>query len=124
MANRFLKVAVVYFLLGNLLGMFMGISEDHTLIPVHAHINLLGWVSLALAGIVYRLFPTAAKSRLAPVHFWLYNIGLPIMMVAIAIELNGHPAVKPAIGIGAMLVIAAVVLFAVNVFRNVSSRDA
>ena len=38
---------------------------------VHTHINLVGWASLALFGVIYRLYPELAASRLALVHFWL-----------------------------------------------------
>ena len=46
----FFGAAVLYALLGMSLGMFMGATEDFTLAPVHAHINLLGWATLALMG--------------------------------------------------------------------------
>ena len=42
---------------GMSLGIWMGMHEDFTLAPVHAHINLLGWVTLALYGSI-----TAASS--------------------------------------------------------------
>jgi hypothetical protein len=41
-------------LTGMSLGIWMGINENFTLAPVHAHINLLGWVSLALYGLYHR----------------------------------------------------------------------
>jgi hypothetical protein len=34
------------------------LSVDHTTLPAHAHLNLLGWVSLFLFGIDYRLHPS------------------------------------------------------------------
>lgn len=36
------------------LGIWMGIAHDFTLAPVHAHINLLGWVTLSLFGLYHR----------------------------------------------------------------------
>lgn len=48
MGRRFLKIAVVYFSIGVLIGLTMGIIHDFTLTSVHAHVNLLGWVSMAL----------------------------------------------------------------------------
>jgi cbb3-type cytochrome oxidase subunit 1 len=47
-------------------------------VPVHAHVLLLGWASLALAGVVYHLYPAAAGTRLARWHFWLHNGGLAL----------------------------------------------
>ena len=35
---------------------------------IHAHVNLLGWVTLAIYGIVYRLYPAMKDCRLALPH--------------------------------------------------------
>jgi hypothetical protein len=43
-----IKAAVVYLVMGVGLGIYMGASGDHVMVPVHAHFNLLGWASLAL----------------------------------------------------------------------------
>ena len=51
-----LRLAAVYFSLAVALGITMGIAGNHTLFPVHAHLNLLGWVSMALIGLIYRSF--------------------------------------------------------------------
>jgi hypothetical protein len=39
---------------GMILGIVMGILQDFTLAPAHAHLNLLGWVTLALYGLYHR----------------------------------------------------------------------
>jgi hypothetical protein len=39
---------------GMILGIVMGIAQDFTLAPAHAHLNLLGWVTLALYGLYHR----------------------------------------------------------------------
>ena len=49
------------------LGIWMGMHEDFTLAPVHAHINLLGWVTLALYGLYHRGVERASnRPRLDP----------------------------------------------------------
>lgn len=50
MGARLIKISSVYFVIGVLLGMYMSMTENPMLSPVHAHVNLLGWASLALAG--------------------------------------------------------------------------
>lgn len=52
MGTRLLKIAVIYLLFGALLGGYMGATENSALAPVHAHVALLGWASLALAGVI------------------------------------------------------------------------
>src|SRR5437762_11615409 len=56
-ANWFVRLAVVWFVAGVALGIGMAASHDHSFFPVHAHINLLGWVSLSLFAGFYRLWP-------------------------------------------------------------------
>jgi hypothetical protein len=60
----FFGAAVIYALAGMALGIVMGASGDHSLAPLPAHINLLGWASLALFGVsvllVGRASPAAA----------------------------------------------------------------
>jgi hypothetical protein len=47
-------VAAACALGGMALGIVMGISQDFTLAPAHAHLNLLGWVTMALYGLFHR----------------------------------------------------------------------
>jgi len=118
MGLRFLKIAVVYLLIGTSLGWYMGMHEVFTLAPVHAHLNLLGWASLALAGIIYHLYPASGETRLAKIHFWIHNITLPPFMIALAIYLSGTPAAGPAVGIAATVMILGLACFVINVLMN------
>ena len=118
MGLRFLKIAVVYLVLGALLGFTMGITQKFVLVPVHAHLLLLGWASLGLAGVLYHLYPIASTTRLACWHFWLHNLGLPAFMIGLGFVLGGHESALPLVIVGATAVLVGLVLFAVNVFRN------
>ncbi|GIK84658.1 MAG: hypothetical protein BroJett026_01390 [Betaproteobacteria bacterium] len=117
MSLNFLKIAVVYLVIGAVLGLVMGITQQFALTPVHAHLLLLGWASLALAGLVYHLYPAASATRLARLHFWLHNLGLPAFMVGLAAYLTGSPQAEPMLVAGAVTVIVGLVLFAANVLR-------
>lgn len=121
MGLRFLKIAVVYLFFGALLGFGMGISGKFTLMPVHAHLVLLGWASLALAGLVYHHYPTASATRLASWHFWLHNLGLPAFMAGLALVLTGTDVALPLTIGGASAVMIGLGLFALNVLVNVGT---
>ncbi len=122
MGVRFIKLAVLNFLVGIGMGMFMSITHKFEYAPSHAHINLLGWTSLALAGVIYHLFPAAGESRLGKLHFWLHNLGLPVFMAAlIAIE-SGMMAAEPLIALGANVTSLGILLFVINVFLNVKQE--
>lgn len=114
-SRRWIYVAIVYFCLAVGLGVFMGLSGDHRLMAVHAHLNLLGWVTLTLIGVIYHYFPRAATSRLASLQFWLHNLTLPVMMGALALVILGTPQAGPVLGSSAVVMLLAVLLFAANV---------
>jgi cbb3-type cytochrome oxidase subunit 1 len=121
MGINFLKIAVIYLVIGTLLGFTMGITQKFVLVPVHAHLLLLGWASLALAGVVYHLYPAASTTRLARFHFWLHNLGLPVFMLGLGLLLTGSHSALPLAIIGAITVLLGLVLFAANVLLNIKS---
>ncbi len=119
MGVRLIRIAVVYLVIGVVLGLVMGILQQFTLAPVHAHLLLAGWATLALAGIIYHLYPAAAETRLAKLHFWLHNLGLPAFMLALAGFLTGNQVLDKAIAPAATVLLAGLVAFAVNVLIHV-----
>lgn len=122
MGIKFIKISVVYFAIGVILGMYMSMAHDYALTGVHVHINLLGWASFALSGIIYHIFPRSGRHVLAKWHFWTANIGLPLMMVGLAtLILSGAEQVTIAVSIGGTLVLISVILFAINVLMNLQA---
>lgn len=123
MALRFYKIAILYLIGGMSLGIYMGISRDFSWSPIHAHANLLGWVSLALVGLAYQLFPAMVYSSLAAMHFWMHNIGLPLMLGGLAFILRGNQSIgMPLTVLGSLLAFTSILCLAVNLWRN-AHRD-
>ncbi|MCZ8514174.1 cytochrome-c oxidase [Paenibacillus filicis] len=120
MGPRLVKIASCYFIIGVFFGMFMSITHHMEFASVHAHLNLVGWVSMALAGLIYSVFSKAGASKLAVWHFWCHNIGLPIMMIALALLVGGAGNTEPIIAVGGIITTLAVILFVINVFKHVS----
>jgi cbb3-type cytochrome oxidase subunit 1 len=120
----FLRTAVIYVLAGMVLGIFMAISEDHSQMPTHAHMNLLGWASMALYAVVYRVWPEAARSPLAAWHFWIANVGTLVLTVGVAGVMADHPAFEAVAATGSFLSLIGMVLFALIVYTRVgAARD-
>jgi len=122
MGSRLIKISAIYFVIGVSLGLYMSIVHSYVLTSVHVHINLLGWVSLALAGIIYTLFPDLASTKLAKIHFWVHNIALPIMMVGLTFIIYGQVALTPVVAISGTILVLAIILFAYNILRNLKSK--
>jgi len=116
----FLLLAVVLLLAGAGLGIKMGSSEDFTLTPVHAHLNLAGWASLGLFGLTYRAYPQLAERRLALFHFILSALGAIILPIGIGLAvLKGQPALAI---IGSVLWFGGVLLFFVQLLSLLRER--
>ena len=114
---KFLLLGAIMLTGGVTLGIVMAIRHDFTLAPVHAHINLVGWASLSLFGIVYKLYPEMAKSRLAAAHFMLAAPAALLFPAGIALSILYE---KPLLAIlAALLWFAGVILFLIQLLALV-----
>lgn len=121
LATRFLKIAAVYFVIAIVLGIIMGITKAFAYASVHAHLNLAGWVTLAIIGLIYRAYPQAAQNKLASWHFWLHNIGLPVMQGCLFLMLlTGVETFVVGTIIGSLVLGVGIFLFAINLWKNAS----
>jgi peptidoglycan/LPS O-acetylase OafA/YrhL len=121
MSSLLLRVSVVLLLVGLVAGIAMGIKQDFTYVPAHAHLNLVGGVLMFLAGLYYRLVPEAGASRLAKVQGTLHIAAAIIFPIGIAAVLT-NPKYEPLVIAGSLIVVAAIATFAVIVFRTSSAR--
>ena len=146
----FVYCCIIYSIIGFSWGALMGgISEfrhfvDHRLhgdliVRAHTHINLLGWVEMAIFAAVYYIVPRLVRRpiysiTLVKVHFWTHNIGLigMVLLFTIAGVLGGMASVsmtpdeveqivKPwlaAMGLFGTLVLIANLIWAYNLVRT------
>ena len=110
--------AVVFVIAGMIWGIVMGISQDFTAAPAHAHLNLLGWVSLFLFGIYYRLHPSLEAAKTAIVQVWVWIIGTIIFAIGIGLASTGRAIGEPVTGVGSFIVLIDVLLFGWLVFQG------
>jgi Protein of unknown function (DUF3574) len=100
-----LRVSVVLGVIGLAMGIAMGIKQDFTLAPAHAHLNLLGLVLLFMMGLYCHAFPQAAATTLAKVQAAIATIGSALFPTGIAAGLIGdHDRLVRVIVIDALIV--------------------
>jgi hypothetical protein len=121
---RLLQIAVVYLVVGMLGGIYMGITHQLQYGPVHAHMNLLGWATLAIAGLAYQVYPELARHWLARWHAWLHNVGLVLMTVGMFGMFSGRMEMFPLAVAGSITAMVGVLLFAVNLCGRLGIRAA
>lgn len=71
----FIRFAAIYAVIGAFIGGHMAGAGSHLFRPIHAHILLVGWLSLFAFGVFYALFAIPKKSKLAKFHVWTAIIG-------------------------------------------------
>jgi hypothetical protein len=122
MIKSLFRLSVTIGLTGMALGIFMGIRQDFVLVPAHAHLNLVGFVTLFLSALYYRAFPQAAASRLAPWQAIVSALGAILFPVGIAcVLIGGHDRFEPVVVAGALTVFVGMVLFTIIVYRTAGS---
>ena len=57
-------------------GIAMAMSQNFALAPAHAHLNLLGWVTMAIYGTFYALTRETFSPRLAWINFICAALGV------------------------------------------------
>ena len=120
------RVSAAFFMTGALClfmgmcwGMAMAARQDFVLAPAHAHLNLLGWVTLSIYGTFYALTHESYSPRLAWINYACATLGLAIMIPTLAVFLStGNAALEPVIGIGSLLNVIALLTFAMSAFRE------
>jgi len=110
--------AVLCVIAGMLWGLHMAISGDHSAHPAHAHLNLVGWVSLFLIGIYYRLHPVLEHDRRAHLQVWSWLVGTVVMAIGVGLVHTGTLQAEPLAAGGSLIVLASTLLFAWLLFRS------
>jgi hypothetical protein len=118
LSHRLIHTAVVFFIAGVALGNYMGAQQDFRFVHVHAHLHLLGWVSLGLVGLLYAQHPHLQRGWLAHTHYWLHTVGLLLFMGSFAWGAAVGVKPVPFIAAGASIVSLGVLAFAINVFSR------
>ena len=146
----FVYACIIYSIIGFGWGALMGgiksfrefvdySAHGKLIVLAHAHINLLGWVEMAIFAALYYVVPRLAARPifsvgLVKVHFWIHNFGLIGMVVFFCLGgiVGGMPASGPdpeaperlvstlsrTAGMFGSLVLLANCIWAYNLFRT------
>jgi hypothetical protein len=123
LGNICLIVAALMALIGMGLGVYMGTVQDFTLAPAHAHLNLLGWVTMAIYGLYYRT-SSGRAGRLRWLQAVAGGLGAPAMAGGLALLLTSPAGSElsargeASIITGSVLAILSVLLFVIVVVRD------
>jgi hypothetical protein len=118
--SAYVVIGALWLLVGLLLGIFMGASHNFQFMPLHAHVNLVGFACHSIFGLIYRQWPTMKTSRLASLQFWIFVLATPITLVGLYFTLSGGPELPTIIGSLGLLLGA--ILFFVVLWQGRSAK--
>lgn len=105
---------------GMVFGIVMGVTHNFGMMPLHAHINLVGFACHSIFGLVYRQWPALKASRLAALQFWIFVLATPTTLLGLYFTLTGGPVLPTVIGSLGLLLGA--ILFLVMIWRARSTN--
>ena len=125
--HAFFAAAALYGMIGVSWGLAMSITKDHATYSAHAHLNLLGWISMALMGTFYALFGQAVANWIKLTNFVLSNVGVVCMISGLFMYLGqkGPASIYgPLLAVGALSVVGGFFLFGLTAVSGAFRRPA
>ena len=102
--RAYVGLAIALLIVGELLGFYMGMQNDAKWRGVHIVIVLVGFVTIALFGALYRLWPAMKAGTLATVQFWLTLAGVFGVIVGSIVQVQNGSVVILAVSSALMIV--------------------
>ena len=116
-AKGFLVMGAVWLVIGFIIGIVMGAMGDHSLMPLHAHMNLVGFTLMTGFGLGYALLPGLSPA-LALSHYWLHQAGTLAMMIGLYLKYAmDHPLAEALLIPASFVILAGGALWLVNLLR-------
>ncbi len=110
-------VAVLWLIAGVFFGAWLGATENFQFANSHAHMNLVGFVTSAIFGLILHAWPGMKERALANVQFLVYQLGA-ILLVTGKIAVDSDPANVTLVAIGAVVTVIGVLLFGAMMLRR------
>jgi cbb3-type cytochrome oxidase subunit 1 len=135
---KFYLASVIFFFVGSFQGGLQQLylqqlsamppEVGDLIVGMHVHLNLLGWVSLALIGTIYLVLPMVTGKpiysvRLANVGFWFYAVFEVLVYISgMAMALTGIMQLGLALDIFTPLLGVGVWIFIANVILSITKK--
>jgi len=125
-AKWLIRIAAVYSLIGAMIGSDLAGRKDYSMVPGHAHILVVGWLTLFAYGIFYYVFKEISMTRTAKLHAWTSLLGGGLMPLSMLIYYKTENTFTTLFFIStASILLLAIILFTVIVFfdKKVFARN-
>ena len=114
--RNYILLGLVWVIAGMVFGIWLGASNHLNYANSHAHMNLLGFVTSVLFGLLHWAYPALAKSRLAIWQFAIYELGVALLVIGKILVDGGKQTLF--LEVGSLVTIAGALLMLVMFFRS------
>lgn len=116
-AKWLIRISAVYSLIGAMLGSDLAGRKDYSMVPSHAHILVVGWLTLFAYGIFYYVFKEISMKKTAKLHAWTALLGGGLMPLSMLIYYKNETTFTTILFIStASILLLSIILFTVIVF--------
>jgi peptidoglycan/LPS O-acetylase OafA/YrhL len=112
--RNYILLGLLWVVAGMIFGTWLGASNHMNYGNSHAHMNLLGFVTSILFGLIHHAYPALRNGRLAVVQFVVYEVGVVLLVIGKVLVDGGQETLFLQVGalitiIGALMML---ILFA------------
>jgi cbb3-type cytochrome oxidase subunit 1 len=128
--KAFIRASLLWFAAGIVLGVAMAIHPAWIIYrPAHAHMNVVGFLTMLVFGVGYQLLPRLFghplySPRLAALHLYLANVGLGGLVVGFLLGPGAGIDQRWFTAGGGALYALGALLWVVNLWRTFNAADA
>lgn len=128
--KAFIRASLGWFALGVLLGIALAAYPPWVIYrPAHAHMNVVGFLTMMVFGVGYQLLPRLFghplySRRMAVAHWWLANSGLGGMVAGFVMQPHIGRTGSTIVAVGGVLFSLGALGFVFNMWRTFSLADA
>lgn len=120
-----MRIAAIYGVIGALIGSDLAGRKDYTMVPGHAHILVVGWLTLFAYGMFYHVFKDIGMKKTALLHGWTSIVGGGLMPLSMLVYYKANNTmtmltfiVTASILLVAMILFAVILLFDKKLFAK------
>ena len=128
--KAFIRASLAWFAAGIALGLAMAVHPQWVVYrPAHAHMNVVGFITMMIFGVGYQLLPRLFGHQLhsramAIAHWWLVNLGLAAMVTGFFLAPHIGTRSAPVTATGGALFAAGALGFVYNMWRTFNAAEA
>jgi cbb3-type cytochrome oxidase subunit 1 len=128
--KAFIRSSLLWFAAGIILGVAMAIQPQWVIYrPAHAHMNVVGFLTMLVFGVGYQLLPRLFghplhSRRLAIAHLFLANVGLAGLVIGFFTQPHVGPSGRWITATGGTLFAAGALAWVWNLWHTFNAADA